>query len=119
MEKLVTQFKDFNPVKENQETPVRGYHRSSKAVYSHVVSGIEVMFGMYYLSGGCQGEMKMVWETLGGQPTASLECYDDGWYVLSTFTDVITKLGQHRAHIDEDGFCAILDECGFKDLTKY
>lgn len=101
---------------------IRGYHRSSKAHYRDVIDGIEVMFGMYYAQdGSTTGEMAMKWiNIVGDKLSPRLECYSDAWSALARFPDLIQKLGDlDDIDLTEEQFCALLDVCGFKDLTKY
>ena len=108
-------------MKRNHENCIRGYHRSSKAWYSHVVENIDVTFGMYDEDeGGTTGEMIMEWKELDGKLTAQLKCFEDSWSALSLFPDLIQKLGEADSdEIQEEDFVKILDGCGFKDLTSY
>lgn len=98
---------------------IRGYHRSSKANYKDVVESIQVMFGMYHPDGGTSGEMCMQWVQLDTL-TPQLTVYNDAWSALSLFEDVINKIGElDDMDISEEQFVALLDTCGFKDLTAY
>ena len=101
---------------------IRGYSRSSKAWYAkHLIyDNIEVNFGMYYPNGGTDGEMTMEWIKVGSDLCAILKCFQDGWAVLSLFTDLIQKLSEVNSQlIQEEDFCKILDNCGFVDMTAY
>ena len=78
----------------------------------------EVSFGSFFPDGGTSGEMIMRWEELGGKNVPQLQCFDDGWSTLSSFTDLIAELGK----LDDDNitpkqFCELLTRLGFKDLT--
>lgn len=106
----------------NDDVFIRGYYRASKSFYAKTLNSenIEVMFGMYSMDGGTEGEMSMEWEDLQGKKTALLRCFDDSWKVLSLFTDLIQRMGQVSDHdVQEEDFCKILTECGFKDMTQY
>jgi hypothetical protein len=106
----------------NHEGFIRGYHRNSKAWYAKYVkkNNIEVGFGMYNSDGGTSGEMVMEWVELNGRLCARLKCFQDGWSSLSSFTDLIQKMGEVDSElIQEEDFCKILNECGFTDLTAY
>ena len=101
---------------------IRGYHRNSKAYYyrPELFRYIEVTFGMFDPEGGTSGEMTMAWEELNGKQCALLKSFEDSWSALALFTDVVQELGKIDSQlITEVQFCAILDKCGFKDLTKY
>lgn len=106
----------------NHEGFIRGYHRSSKAWYAKAIQkdNIEVGFGMYHPDGGTSGEITMEWVELSGKLCARLKCFEDGWSALSSFTDLIQKMDEADSElIQEEDFCKMLDECGFKDLTQY
>lgn len=102
---------------------IRGYHRSSKAWYAkgNLNENVHVNFGMYDEGGeGTSGAMMMEWICLSNALYARLECFEDSWSSLSLFTDLIQKMGEvDSAAIQEEQFCKMLDECGFKDLTAY
>lgn len=115
--------------------PIRGYHHTSRAWYGRACTARakpdyidDVTFGLYFDDeGGTRGEMTMKWTKLGGKPTAQLRVFDDAWAVLAGFPDLIVALGKcdtgsggHRSGgraITPLEFCALLDKCGFKDLT--
>lgn len=75
---------------------------------------------MYYPDGGTSGEMSIEWFELGGKLVPQLKCFDDGWSSLSLFGDLVGRMAElDNKNIQEEGFCRLLDECGFKDLTRY
>lgn len=83
----------------------------------------DIMFGIYPDNGneGTDGEMKMLWRTLGesSKPTAQLQCYIGAFAVLSSFSDVIQKLKKIDANdLTVSKFAEILKSCGFQDLTR-
>lgn len=99
---------------------IRGYYRNSKSYYSSPSDPIDVDFGMFHPEGGTSGVMTIEWVKLGGELCAKLKVFEDSWGVLTLFTDVIHRMGQVDDQlIQEADFCKILDDCGFKDLTKY
>lgn len=104
---------------------VRGYIRTSKAWYARAMlkNGTpiwEVNFGMYYPKGGTAGEITMEWLTVGNKECPMLRCFDDAWKVLYSFSDVLQRLAEvDNKNITEEEFVAILDTCGFKDMTPY
>jgi len=101
---------------------IRGYHRSSKAWYAKANNKdrIEVTFGMYLEGDGTSGEMTMEWVELANKQCARLKAFEDSWSALALFTDLIQKMGEVDSEgIQEEEFCKMLDECGFKDLTAY
>ncbi len=102
----------------------RAFYWSNRAWYAkaNYITNSEITFGLYGKegSGGTTGEMVMRWHDLGGKWTARLECFEDAWSALASFTDLIQALGQHDSEeIDETGFVNLLKLCGFKDLTPY
>lgn len=103
---------------DNNTNDFRGYYRHNKAWYKS--KDIEVSFGLYSIDGGSLCEMTMEWILLDGDLCAQLQCFEDSWKGLASFGDLIQKLGENDSKlIQEDDFCKILDECGFKDLTPY
>jgi hypothetical protein len=105
----------------NHDGMIRGFHWSNKARYKSVIDGMEVNFGMYDANdGGTTGEMTMKWHYLDRKFTPRLECFDDGWNALASFSDLIQKMGQVDSEdIDDEKFVEILKSCGFTDLTAY
>jgi hypothetical protein len=101
----------------------RAFYRSSKAWYAddRLRGEPEIMFGLYADDGeGCIAEMAVRWYNLGSGLSPKLECFDDSWAVLATFTDLIAELGRHDSRkITEGQFAALLKKLGFKDITKY
>jgi hypothetical protein len=82
----------------------------------------EVNFGLKVrASPGTTGEMAVRWSQLGRLVAPRLEVFDDGWTTLSTFCDVLEQLGRvsagTRRSINPAAFCALLESCGFVDLT--
>jgi hypothetical protein len=62
----------------------------------------------------------MEWIYLAGKLVPRLNAFDDGWKVLASFNDVISKLAEvDDQNITEEEFVKILDQLGFKDLTSY
>ncbi len=105
----------------------RGYYRATNAWWKKSTNDgdPEVQFGIYHDEdgkgkGGTSGDMCIIWDDVGGRRVPLLKVYADGWKVLASFSDVITELEKvGKLKITEDQFCAILDRCGFIDLTKY
>jgi hypothetical protein len=101
---------------------IRGFHQNSRAWYGgYVKDGAADRFsvGLYHPEGGTVGEMQFVFQALGGRVVPRLKCFDDGWYALSTFADLIARMGQaNDKNITPEDFRKMLLECGFTDLTK-
>lgn len=76
----------------------------------------EVNFGMYHPDGGTDGEMSMRWVDLGTSVAALLECFSDGFAVLSGFRDVIDAVAKEPG-LAPDRFCELLLGLGFEDAT--
>ncbi len=101
------------------------YHKGDRAL--RFPSGVvdQVCFGLSCGDGGTHGEMLMEFSELGGKVIPQLKVYDDGWIILSSFTDLLAELAkENRASISVKSitpkeFCAILLRCGFKDKTPY
>ena len=100
---------------------IRGYHRTSKAYYAKSMKeNIEINFGMFHPKGGTSGEMTMEWIEISGTLYAQLKSFEDSWSALSSFPDLIERMGKVDGEkIQEEEFAKMLDECGFKDLTVY
>ena len=68
--------------------------------------------------GGTSGEMSVRWKELGGKNVPELQCFEDAWNTLASFTDLITEMGELDDEcITPKEFCALLSRLGFKDLT--
>jgi hypothetical protein len=83
----------------------------------------DICFGIYPENGneGTDGEMKMVWRTIGEstKPTVQLQCFNGSFAVLDSFSDVIQKLGKiDKKDLTVSEFAKILKSCGFQDLTS-
>lgn len=77
---------------------------------------MHIYVGMYYESGGCDGEFRIVWDNVGIQ----LRAYDDSWEVLSHMPELIDLMGwiqmeKLKPTIEE--FAEMLKRIGFKDIT--
>ncbi len=102
--------------------PSRGYIRSNKAWYAEAnnFKRTEVCFGLFHADGSTPGEMYMEWVQIDNHFAPRLKCFDDGWEVLASFTDLIKKMREFdKLWIQEPEFCELLDSLGFKDLTEY
>lgn len=99
----------------------RGFIWTSKAWYASALPNKEsISFGMYDGDGGTSGEMMMSWYVVMGTPAARLECFDDGFYNLFSFVDVLEKLQEYNdKEMSQENFVDILKQCGFQDLTEY
>ena len=78
----------------------------------------DICFGSYDPSGGTIGEMLITWYFVGDKLVPKLEAFDDAWFVLSTFPDVINEL----ALLDNTNpspriIANVLLKCGFEDVT--
>jgi hypothetical protein len=102
---------------------IRGFYHLSEAWYGpanlpneNVVD--EVTFGHFAPEGGTSGEMSIKWYDLGSKVYLCLECFDDAWSSLSTFTDLIVEIGKLDGEKPTPKeFCELLIRLGFKDLT--
>jgi len=99
----------------------RAFIVSNRAWYKNVVGKKEVVFGMYDLVlSGTTGEMAMRWHDLNRAEVPRIECFDDAWKTLFSFTDVLEKLADvDNKNITQDDFIEILLSCGFVDKTEY
>lgn len=99
----------------------RGFHWTKKAwYYDSRLYSPDITFGLYYDDGSTIGEMTMTWQTLGGNLVPQLNIFDDGWFALFIFDNLIAKLAEEdNKNITDEQFVEILISCGFKDLTSY
>lgn len=101
----------------------KGFYHLSEAWYGSVnlqnsKYTDEVTFGFYYPDGGTSGEMGVRWQELGGKNVPELQCFEDAWHTLASFTDLIAELGKlDDENITPKEFCVLLMRLGFKDLT--
>ncbi len=107
------------------EKPIRGFHHFSRAWYASRISPCDgavddIMFGMYYPNGGCDGEIKAAWYPLGRwQPTPHVGIFDDAWHLFVDFHDFFTDLANYKERmITPAFFCELLVKHGFRDLTQ-
>ena len=104
-----------------KEKAHRGYYRLSKGRFEKTANGrVEVYFGMYYKSGGADGEMKVEWEMLNDAFVPRLCAFDDAWKLLPGFHDVIAEMAKvNDKNITEPEFVQLLEKCGFLDFTDF
>jgi hypothetical protein len=107
----------------NQIGCVRGYNHMKRAWYgksilAHSENLDEVTFGYYGEAGDTIGEITVEWRMLGRELVPCLTVFDDAWYSLSQFQDVLAAMAQvDDRKIRPEQFCQILEACGFKDQT--
>ena len=107
----------------DHEGDVRGFYHLSEAWYgpANLIGSKytdEVNFGFFCPDGGTSGEMCMRWTELGGKNVPQIQCFNDGWSTLASFTDLIAELGKlDDENITPKKFSALLLRLGFKDLT--
>jgi len=100
------------------EESIKAFSIPREAWYKDVVLGKpHIYIGMYYESGGCDGEFQVVWDNIGIQ----LRAYDDSWEVLSHMPELIDLMS--RIQIEElkptiEEFAEMLKGIGFKDITE-
>ena len=107
----------------DHEGDFRGFYHLSEAWYGSVnlqnsQYTDEVNFGFYSPDGGTSGEMSVRWKELGGKNVPELQCFEDAWNTLASFTDLIIEMGKLDSQcIQPKEFCTLLSRLGFKDLT--
>ena len=100
------------------EKSIKAFTIPYEAWYKNVILGEpHIYVGMYYESGGGDGEFKIVWDNIGIQ----LRAYDDSWEVLNNMSELIKLMS--RIHIEElnptiEEFAEMLKDVGFKDITE-
>lgn len=78
----------------------------------------DILFGLYDPSGGTIGEMRIAWYFVGNKLTPKLEVFQDAWYALSKFPDLITELALFdNTNPSPEIMAEILVRCGFEDAT--
>lgn len=89
-----------------------------EAWYGNTVLGEpHIYIGLYYESGGCDGEFKIVWDNIGIQ----LRAYDDSWGVLAQMPELIGLMGRiqtGKLNPTLKEFSELLESIGFKDMTE-
>lgn len=105
---------------DRHEGCVRGFIWSSKAWYHRPEYDNDIHFGMYHKDGGTSGEMAVEWIELSGADHPRLMVFNDAWNAMSTFTDLLEKMGEvDDFHITQEEFVEMLLSCGFVDMTEY
>jgi len=99
----------------------RAFIWSSRAWYAEAAKCTgEISLGMYAKDDGTTGEMSIKWRDLGDRRVPRLECFDDGWHALSTFSDLLDELGKmDDENPTEEEVIDVLLRCGFADHTAY
>ena len=100
------------------EKSIKAFTIPHEAWYKDIVlEDPHIYIGMYYESGGCDGEFRIVWDNIGIQ----LRAYDDSWEQLAQMPELIDLMS--RIHIEElkptiPEFAEMLKGIGFKDITE-
>lgn len=99
-------------MKRDHDGDFRGFIIENDAPYPLIT------FGLYNNHGGTSGEMGIRWHDLFRSGScARLEAFEDSWSALSSFSDVIQKLGKVDSDkITPDEFKSILLSCGFVEI---
>jgi hypothetical protein len=100
--------------------PIKGFHVSHRAYYSHEIKTPEIMIGLYYPDGEGEAEFAVRWRDIGlANPIPRLEVYSDSWRLLFEMEELRT-LSQFVSRTTTDQkFVDFLLDAGFTDLTKY
>jgi len=78
----------------------------------------EICFGLYDPSGVTIGEMVISWYFHKHELVPRLGVFDDAWFVLSTFPDVISELALlDDKNTTPEVIANLLVKCGFTDVT--
>lgn len=81
---------------------------------------MEVMFGLSSPGGGTHGEMGIKWKVLNNEQVPQLQCFNDGFGVLSTFQDLLDKLAEWDDYnFTPDEFIELLESLGFIRSDSY
>ena len=78
----------------------------------------EVMIGMYAADGGTSGEFAVRWSELGGKNVPMLCVFDDAWFSMMMFRDVLEAMASvDGQNVTPEAFCELLVRCGVADAT--
>lgn len=103
---------------ENMEKSIKAFSIPHEAWYKDIVlEGPHIYAGMYYESGGTDGEFRIVWDNIGIQ----LRAYNDSWEALSRMPELIglmAKIDREKLNPTVTEFAEMLEKIGFKDITE-
>jgi hypothetical protein len=111
--------------RDKHEDCIRGFTHYSESWYSKTNGAAgdgtidELMIGMYDNEGqGTTGEFAVRWMTIGGEPTARLEVFDDSWDALLRFGDMLQAMATiDGQRVSPRAFADMLRSLGITDLT--
>lgn len=79
----------------------------------------EIIVGMYDPDGGSSGEFLIRWLMVAYELTPFLKAFNDSWYALQKFGDLLTWMGSiDNQRITPKEFAEKLRTMGINDLTK-
>lgn len=103
---------------------IRGFYLLSESWYAEAnrlpgrIDSLMIGFYRETGDGGSAGEFEIEWTELTGKPVPRLQVYDDGWYALSHFRDLLDVMAElDNQNISPQNLCKILITLGMKDLT--
>ena len=110
----------------NHTNYVRGFSLLSAAYYGETILGMrsseivdEITIGFYSPDGGTSGEFCVEWAMLGGAEVPQLRAYEDSWWALAGFSDVLAMMGAVDGQcITPEDFCELLLSRGVVDRTQ-
>ena len=88
-----------------------------KDIIEDIIKGSYIIIGLYFESGGTEGEFKIAWEDLG----IRLLAYDDSWKVLAKMPELIelmADISKKNLNPTIKQFAGMIEDIGFKDITE-
>ena len=100
----------------------RTYYRMSKAYFKEVFQheNIKVALMLQDEDESTMAEFEIEWHSLKDKLVPRLQVFDDGWYALLQFQDLLERMAEiDDQTIQEPEFCELLESLGIVDVTKY
>lgn len=103
---------------EESKRSIKAFIIPYEAWYKNVISGNpHICIGIYYETGGTDGEFEIVWDRSGIQ----LAAYSDSWETLRKMPELIelmAKIDREKSEPTLPEFAELLKGIGFRDITK-
>ena len=103
---------------EESKQSIKAFIIPYEAWYKNMISGNpHIYIGLYYETGGTDGEFKIVWDKIG----IRLMAYSDSWEILRNMPELIelmAKIDREESEPTLSEFAELLKEIGFRDITK-
>lgn len=100
------------------ESSIKAFIIPHEAWYKEIIKEPpHITIGLYYESGGTEGEFKIAWEDIG----IRLLAFDDSWEVLGKVPELIelmAGISKKKISPTVKQFAEMLKDIGFKDITE-